>query len=426
MGKRIDDYRSLPNFERKQFPSFVKQYDDEKGIVEHYIAVFGNVDEGGDRIMPGSFVKSISERGLRVKVLDQHSMDSVTRIVGKPMSLREVGRQELSAEVLNYAPDATGALLATTQYAIDTTRGLDVYRLVKGGYAPETSIGYDAIDTEYVKELGIDGKECTVRQLKTIRLWEYSNVVFGMNPATSTLSAKGKPEEGKPYAAIEEDGKWRVYKLGEDGKPTGDPLGEHDTEAEAMAQVRALYANEKEREGNNKAMTFLEAFTQEQREQNIQEQRWMMESALGESVYSIAKDESLDDTQKVEMVRQSYAQFLDAYLPWLSRALTEGYFNEYGEGMMGLTPEGETKAGRVLAARNANRIMNAMKLLHEAMADAGLMEPMEDDEDDKSKPASKNLAGPEGTPSPAPTDDAAISGLIRLIEIELDQLSLIE
>lgn len=248
LGQKTEEagYEKLPGFERKHFPTFVKSYDEDQGIVEHFVAVIGNVDEGGDRVMPNAFVKTISERSNRIKALDMHSTDSVTRIVGRPLEMREVGKNELTPEILAYAPDATGGLLIKTQYAIDTTRGRDVFNLVKGGYAPESSIGYDAVQKEYVKELDRTGKERIVRNLNQIRLWEYSNVIFGMNPATAVVSAKAKdePTEAKPYGVIPEGDEYCVYKLDAEGKPTGKPLGKHPTEAEARAQMRALYANE--------------------------------------------------------------------------------------------------------------------------------------------------------------------------------------
>src|SRR5574342_737197 len=37
---------------------------------------------------------------------------------------------------------------------------------------------------------------------------------------------------------------WCVYKEGADGKPMGDPHGCHPSHDKAMAQMRALYANE--------------------------------------------------------------------------------------------------------------------------------------------------------------------------------------
>lgn len=42
----------------------------------------------------------------------------------------------------------------------------------------------------------------------------------------------------------EENGKVKVYKKGPNNQPTGEALGTHDTDAQAQAQVEALYANE--------------------------------------------------------------------------------------------------------------------------------------------------------------------------------------
>jgi len=110
-------------------------------------------------------------------------------VLGKPIALREIGREELPADVLTEYPDASGGLLATTQYAMQTGKGRDVFHLVDGGYLPETSIGYDPITAEYIDET-IDGKQVTTRLLKEIRLWEYSNVIWGANPATTTTGTK--------------------------------------------------------------------------------------------------------------------------------------------------------------------------------------------------------------------------------------------
>lgn len=48
-----------------------------------------------------------------------------------------------------------------------------------------------------------------------------------------------------PWKAIEQDGKWCVFKLAENGEPDGESLACHATEDEAKAQVAALYAEEK-------------------------------------------------------------------------------------------------------------------------------------------------------------------------------------
>jgi HK97 family phage prohead protease len=231
--------------EKKVFSAFATKAE-EQGIVEAIVAVMGNVDEGGDVIHPGSFAKTIAERLGKIKVLDAHRTDSTARVIGKPLEARELVRSELPDELLQRHPEACGGLWTRTQFLIDTPEGEGAFKRIKAGVLDEWSIGYDALDSDYSK-ITKDGKEITVRNLRTIKLYEYSPVLWGMNAATATLSAKEKPTEGKPYRAYEEGGVWRVYKLDENGESTGDPLGEHETEEEAQAQVRALYANEEDK-----------------------------------------------------------------------------------------------------------------------------------------------------------------------------------
>jgi HK97 family phage prohead protease len=230
--------------EKKTGRSFAtKILDEDAGIVETVFAVFGNVDEGHDVIHPGAFTKTFAERGHRVRVLDAHRADSVLSILGKPLSLREVGRDGLPPEVVDQFPEATGGAKAEVQFLLDTPEGAGAFARIKAGALDEWSFGYDALDKDYSKAMKGD-REVTVRNLRTLKMYELSPVLWGMNQATRTLSAKAGPAEEKPWRAIEDDdGKWRVYKLADNGDPTGDALGEHETEEEAQAQVRALYVN---------------------------------------------------------------------------------------------------------------------------------------------------------------------------------------
>ena len=81
--------------EHKTLPFIVTKVDAEQGIVEHTVAVMGNVDLGGDRIHPGAFTKTIAERAGRIRVLDTHNADSVLDVIGKPLALWEVGLEML-------------------------------------------------------------------------------------------------------------------------------------------------------------------------------------------------------------------------------------------------------------------------------------------------------------------------------------------
>ena len=180
--------------QRKVSPSFVTKVDGEQGIVEHTVAVMGNVDLGGDRIHNGAFTKTISERAGKIRVLDSHNSDSVLDVLGKPLALWEVGRDELPADVRARFPDATGALMARTQFLMDTPEGKGAFTRIRDGALGEYSIGYDAVKADYTDEM-IGEKSQSIRNLKEIKLWEYSPVPFGMNSATSTLSAKEASSE---------------------------------------------------------------------------------------------------------------------------------------------------------------------------------------------------------------------------------------
>ena len=250
--------------EHKTFPAFQIKLDADQGIVEHVVAVFGNIDLGGDIIHPGAFTKTIRERGTKIRCLDQHKTDSILAVIGKPLEIREISRAQLPPDVQAANPDATGGLYVKTKFLLDTPEGAGAFARIKAGAVDEYSIGYDAMDSDYGKTTK-DGKEMTVRNLRTIKLWEYSPVVFGMNPVTVTLSAKEAPfSEAKPWRAIREGDTWRVYKLDGDGNPTGDMLGEHESEAQAQAQVRALYASEAE--DNPKAAPAVKSGRRMQRE----------------------------------------------------------------------------------------------------------------------------------------------------------------
>ncbi len=191
------DKRAETPKEHKSIRPYQLKVDEEKGIVEEIVAVMGNVDEGDDVIHNGAFAKTIQERIGKIRVLDQHNTDSIMRIVGKPLEMRELGKAELPLELLAEYPEATGGLYAKTQYFMDTPEGKGAFIRARNR-AVEYSIGYDPLDIDYSKVTGKDGKPQTVRNLRTIKLYEYSPVLWGMNPATMTLSSKeteGSDEE---------------------------------------------------------------------------------------------------------------------------------------------------------------------------------------------------------------------------------------
>jgi len=494
--------------ERKTFQTAAIKLDEAQGIVEHIIAVMGNLDMGNDIIHPGAFAKTISERGTKVRVLDAHNTDSIMRVLGKPRSMREIGKHELPSDLLMKYPDANGALLVETQYLMNTPEGKGAFERIQSGAVDEYSIGYDPLDFDY-SDVVHDGKKVTARNLRTLKLYEYSPVLWGMNSATATLSAKEKPSEEKPWNVFKEDGKWRVYKLGANDKPTGEALGEHDTEEEARVQMRALYANEgkedkapmkTEEDGKHPAGHYLVVEDPEKVDTwhlrvrgmdgkpdhrlmggawaalhggyrgNVYEGPGKQEAIRKLRAMYEAEDMPMPDEGEKEMtpqgpirrlgdvlqgsIHQAFTMMTDSYyidgllnreerimlssligdaLDILSRGIPEDIamrpLGGVGMHMMNVPIYLESKTGRVLAARNATRIVNAMNLLHEALTDAGLMEPMMDEEETNApEGAAKNKQQDTGAGPPvnevhdAPTQE----DMLTLIELGLAEINLLE
>ena len=181
--------------EYKTFPATVVGVDEEKGIVETIFAVFGNIDEGLDIVHPGSFTKTFVERGNKVRVLDHHNTDSIMNVIGKPIELRELSRAELPQELLQTCPEATGGAYAKVQMLMDTPEGRGAFIRLRDKAVDEWSFGFDTLDHDYSPAVKNE-ENVTVRNLRTLKLWELSPVIWGMNPITTTIGAKGdKPED---------------------------------------------------------------------------------------------------------------------------------------------------------------------------------------------------------------------------------------
>lgn len=126
---------------------------DEEGTIEGWAAGYGNVDFGGDRILPGAIGKSVEGR-KSVPMLLFHDQ---TRPVGSWKEFKETD----------------DGLFVRGQIATKTRDGGEAYELTKAGALPGLSIGYDSIRRR------MSGK---VRELVEIMLHEVSLVPIGMNP----------------------------------------------------------------------------------------------------------------------------------------------------------------------------------------------------------------------------------------------------
>lgn len=188
--------------EHKALPIFVTKVDEALGQVTAIVSVMGVIDYGNDVIHNGAYTKTISERKGQIRVLDQHNTSSIKHVLGKPLNMREIGRDELPKEVTDKYPMATGGLEVIIQFNMKVESGREAFFKIEAGDVNEYSIGYDALDVDFSEVVDASGKKFRVRNLRTIRLWEVSPVIWGMNPATTTVDAKGVDgEEDKEMGA---------------------------------------------------------------------------------------------------------------------------------------------------------------------------------------------------------------------------------
>lgn len=170
-----------------EYKSFIQQVKQIEGrTVTGFAGIFGNVDTGNDRTWKGAFKKTIAERSDRVRHLWQH--DLMQPPIAAIRELREVGKDELPDDLRKRYPEATGGLLVKREY-LDTPRGDEVLRGIMSGAISEMSFGYDPIKYDF--EGDVKRGEPLVRNLRECRLWDTSDVNWGMNEAT--IASKSDP-----------------------------------------------------------------------------------------------------------------------------------------------------------------------------------------------------------------------------------------
>ena len=161
-----------------QHKSFATATDaDSAGEFEALVAVFSNVDKGGDRIMPGAFTKTLAEwraSGDPVPVIWSHDWGTPDAHIG-----------------VAYAKDMQQThrgLLVKGQLDVDDNPiAQRVHKLMQRRSLKEFSFGYS------VPSGGARKAEDGANELIEIDLYEIGPTLKGMNPATELHSVKGSP-----------------------------------------------------------------------------------------------------------------------------------------------------------------------------------------------------------------------------------------
>lgn len=157
----------------KSFPYELKKAEEKTingvpvGVIEGFASTYGNLDRGGDIVMPGAFSESlnrhkVSERSLRMYWQHDHN--------------EFIGQYPIDS-----VKDMPEGLFVSGQINLDTRRGKEAYSLAKMGALQDFSIGYSIDDFEI---------ENGNRLLKKLELWEVSPVSEPMNDQAQVTSVK--------------------------------------------------------------------------------------------------------------------------------------------------------------------------------------------------------------------------------------------
>src|SRR5260221_591263 len=170
-----------PKIERKieYFPIIggeIKATNDQKGITEGYLNYIGNIDLGDDRTMKGAFRQTLTDSYARKSAQD---LDYLWPYLwNHDYSIIPPGG------IFEANEDRRG-LYIKTQYNLDIQLGRELYSSFKMGTMKKQSMGYRAIQVDWVKE---DGR--SIRNLLEVAVMEGSAVVFPMNDLAQVDTVK--------------------------------------------------------------------------------------------------------------------------------------------------------------------------------------------------------------------------------------------
>lgn len=162
--------------------SVIDSVEDDR-LVKQIFSVMGQPDDVGDVIKNGSYTKTLQERPDRIRVLWQH--DASEPPIGVPVTLTEIGKNDLPKEMRAKYPAATGGLYGEVRY-LDTPRGNEVLAGIKAGAIRENSIGFDPVKWSMDR---LDQDSMDYRVISEVRLWDISPVNWGAHPATQNVKS---------------------------------------------------------------------------------------------------------------------------------------------------------------------------------------------------------------------------------------------
>lgn len=147
---------------------------------EGHGSIFGNVDLGGDVVLPGAFKRTLADHKKSGSMPSMFWMHKPDQVAGVWHDVREDGKG-----------------LYVRGELVDTQLGNEMRTLLQKKAVRGLSIGYRAVDTDYDR----DGN----RLLKEVDLWEISIVSMAMNPLAKVEAAKSRLSPLGEYVPTERE-----------------------------------------------------------------------------------------------------------------------------------------------------------------------------------------------------------------------------
>lgn len=184
-GQKDFDLNAMIRIKAKADIKIIEEKDNQsQGVVEAYVSIFDNIDLVGDIIRRGAFSESLNAK--MPKGVWMHNWD------------------EPIAKTLKAFEDEKG-LFIRGQFNLETQRGKEAYSDIRFGIIDEFSIGFKILDYEW--------DEQDNRIIKKVKLYEWSPVLAGANPATELVSVKDEKKEERMIDFVEVDNQGKTVKL---------------------------------------------------------------------------------------------------------------------------------------------------------------------------------------------------------------------
>ena len=156
-----------------------------EGRFTAYASVFDNMDSYGDVVRKGAFAESLKawdDSGNPIPLLFGHNMNDPDYNIG---------------HIISAVEDDHG-LLVEAQLDLESVKGAQVYRLLKGRRVSQMSFAYDVLEGAFVtseqsKAAG-DEDLGNYYELRKLKLHEVSVVTIGANQETEVLAVKHAAE----------------------------------------------------------------------------------------------------------------------------------------------------------------------------------------------------------------------------------------